>query len=59
LGFAVVRGRDLPSDGEEAMVFRGERQVGVVRFAGPTRNEFAAPDIVSGDPQPGDRVVQR
>lgn len=57
LGYVIVRGRDLPSGGEEAKVFRQERQVGVVRFAGPVEHDWAAPDIVNGDPRPGDRVV--
>lgn len=58
LGYAIVHGRDLPGDGEEAKIYRKGEQVGMVRFAGPRGQEVAAPDILSGQALPGDRVVQ-
>ena len=56
--YVIVDCQRLPSDGEEARVYRGQIQVGAIRFSGPSHRPFAAADIVSGRPQSGDLVFR-
>jgi starvation-inducible outer membrane lipoprotein len=46
----------LPNSSEEARVFRGEHEVGRVRFSGPFSSPYAVADVVEGQPVVGDRI---
>lgn len=53
---AIVRCGSLPSEGEEAKVYREGKVVGGLRMSGPAHYPFAAADILVGDPEEGDVV---
>ena len=57
-GYVVVRCRRLPNEGEEAKVVRRQWNQGLVRFSGPTKQPYAAADIVRGQPEAGDEVMR-
>ena len=54
--YAILRCESLPSEGEEARVYRGKQVTGRLVVNGPSRSLFVAADIVEGEPRPGDSV---
>lgn len=57
LGYVIVQGQNLPTSPGRARVFRDGLVVGSVQFDGTPEPPFASADIVTGEIQPGDRVV--
>lgn len=55
-GYVVLRAKGLISTVGEATVWRGTNEVARLRVGGPARPAWLTADILSGHPQPGDRV---
>ena len=55
-GYVLLRSKGLLSATGEAKVWRGTNAVARVRLGGPTRQMWLTADILSGHPQPQDRV---
>jgi hypothetical protein len=55
-GYVVLRCAVLPSEGEEAKVYRGDEVVARLRISGPAYPPFIAADVIEGRPRPGDRI---
>jgi len=55
-GYVVLHAKGLISTGGEATVWRGTNEVARLRVGGPARPAWLTADILSGHPQPGDRV---
>ena len=55
-GYVVVECAVLPRPGEEATVFRGEKQVGRVRFDDKVSFPYSTARLLEGHPTAGDRV---
>lgn len=54
--YVVLACAVLPSAGEEATVFRGNRAVGRVRVTPPVSGDVVACDLIEGDARKGDKV---
>jgi len=55
-GYVVLRAKVLQSAAGEATVWRGTNEVARLRVGGPVRPPWLTADILSGHPQPRDRV---
>ena len=55
-GYVVLRSKGLISAAGEARVWRGTNEVARLRVGGPARFSWLTADIISGHPQPHDRV---
>ena len=58
-GYVVLRAKVLQSAAGEATVWRGTNEVARLRVGGPARPPWLTADIVSGHPQPRDRVEMK
>jgi len=58
LGFVVIdfTTQALPSVGTKLNIYRGDKQVGVVRVTEPARAPLATADVVEGQMRPGDEA---
>ena len=54
--YVIIKCEGLPSVGEEAKVYRGEKVVAGLRISNTRRPPFIAADILEGLPEPGDTV---
>ena len=54
--YVVLHAKGLISVSGEATVWRGTNEVARLRVSGPARPAWLTADILSGHPQPGDRV---
>lgn len=57
--YVIMECTALPSEGEEAIIYRGKSQVALVRIGAQRRQPFVAADILAGEPLPGDLVKLR
>ena len=57
--YVVLHAKGLISVSGEATVWRGTNEVARLRVSGPARPAWLTADILSGHPQPGDRVELR
>ena len=55
-GYVVLRAKVLQSAAGEATVWRGTNEVARLKVGGPARPPWLTADILSGHPQPRDRV---
>ena len=55
-GYVVLRAKVLQSAAGAATVWRGTNEVARLKVGGPARPPWLAADILSGHPQPRDRV---
>jgi len=58
-GYVVLHAKVLQSAAGEATVWRGTNEVARLRVGGPARPPWLTADIVSGHPQPRDRVEMK
>jgi hypothetical protein len=58
-GYVVLRAKVLQSAAGEATVWRGTNEVARLKVGGPARPPWLTADIVSGHPQPRDRVEMK
>ena len=58
-GYVVLRAKVLQSAAGEATVWRGTNEVARLRVGGPARPPWLTADILSGHPQPRDRVEMK
>jgi hypothetical protein len=58
-GYVVLRAKVLQSASGEATVWRGTNEVARLRVGGPARPPWLTADILSGHPQPRDRVEMK
>ena len=56
MGYVVLRSKGLLSAAGEATVWRGTNAVARLKMGGPSRLSWLTADIISGHPQPRDRV---
>lgn len=52
--YVILQCEKSPKRGEDAQIFRGTEQVGVVRFVSSRRGRYIVADIIEGEPQRGD-----
>jgi len=52
--YVILQCEKLPKPGEDAQIFRGTEQVGIVRFVSSRKGRYIVADIVEGEPQRGD-----
>lgn len=58
-GYVVLRAKVLQSAAGEATVWRGTNEVARLKVGGPARPPWLTADILSGHPQPRDRVEMK
>ena len=58
-GYVVLRAKVLQNANGEATVRRGTNEVARLRVGGPARPPWLTADILSGHPQPRDRVEMK